>query len=36
MQIELAVLDAPLTVDNFVALARRGFFNGADVPPRGS
>jgi cyclophilin family peptidyl-prolyl cis-trans isomerase/HEAT repeat protein len=28
IQIELAVLDAPLTVDNFVALARRGFFNG--------
>jgi HEAT repeat protein/cyclophilin family peptidyl-prolyl cis-trans isomerase len=28
IQIELAVLDAPLTVDNFIALARRGFFNG--------
>jgi cyclophilin family peptidyl-prolyl cis-trans isomerase len=28
IQIELAVLDAPLTVDNFVTLARRGFFNG--------
>jgi cyclophilin family peptidyl-prolyl cis-trans isomerase len=28
IQIELAVLDAPLTVDNFVVLARRGFFNG--------
>jgi cyclophilin family peptidyl-prolyl cis-trans isomerase len=28
IQIVLAVLDAPLTVDNFVALARRGFFNG--------
>jgi len=27
IQIELAVLDAPLTVDNFVTLARRGFFN---------
>ena len=26
IQIELAVLDAPLTVDNFVALVRRGFF----------
>ena len=28
IQIELAVLDAPFTVDNFVTLARRGFFNG--------
>jgi cyclophilin family peptidyl-prolyl cis-trans isomerase/HEAT repeat protein len=28
IQIELAVLEAPLTVDNFIALARRGFFNG--------
>ena len=28
IQIELAVLDAPLTVENFIALARRGFFNG--------
>ena len=28
VEIELAVLDAPLTVDNFIALARRGFFNG--------
>jgi cyclophilin family peptidyl-prolyl cis-trans isomerase/HEAT repeat protein len=28
IQLELAVLDAPLTVDNFVTLARRGFFNG--------
>ena len=28
IQFELAVLDAPLTVDNFVALARRGFFDG--------
>jgi HEAT repeat protein/cyclophilin family peptidyl-prolyl cis-trans isomerase len=28
IQIELAVLDAPLTVDNFIALARRAFFNG--------
>jgi HEAT repeat protein/cyclophilin family peptidyl-prolyl cis-trans isomerase len=28
IQIELAVIDAPLTVDNFIALARRGFFNG--------
>lgn len=28
IQIEFAVLDAPLTIDNFIALARRGFFNG--------
>jgi len=28
IQLELAVLDAPLTVENFVALARRGFFDG--------
>jgi cyclophilin family peptidyl-prolyl cis-trans isomerase/HEAT repeat protein len=28
VQIELAVLDAPLMVENFVALARRGFYNG--------
>ena len=28
IQIELAVLDAPLTVDNFVTLARQGFFDG--------
>jgi cyclophilin family peptidyl-prolyl cis-trans isomerase/HEAT repeat protein len=28
VQFELAVLDAPLTVDNFVTLARRGFFDG--------
>lgn len=31
IQIELAVLDAPLTVDNFVTLARRGFFDGLPV-----
>jgi cyclophilin family peptidyl-prolyl cis-trans isomerase/HEAT repeat protein len=31
IQIELAVLDAPLTVDNFVTLARMGFFNGLTV-----
>jgi cyclophilin family peptidyl-prolyl cis-trans isomerase/HEAT repeat protein len=29
--VELAVLDAPLTVDNFVALARSGFFTGLSV-----
>jgi cyclophilin family peptidyl-prolyl cis-trans isomerase len=28
IQIELAVLDAPLTVENFIALARKGFFTG--------
>jgi cyclophilin family peptidyl-prolyl cis-trans isomerase len=28
IHLELAVLDAPLTVENFVALARRGFFDG--------
>jgi len=28
VQIELAVLDAPLMTDNFVSLARRGFYNG--------
>lgn len=28
IQIELAVLDAPLTVHNFITLARKGYFNG--------
>jgi cyclophilin family peptidyl-prolyl cis-trans isomerase/HEAT repeat protein len=28
IQIELAVLDAPLTVESFVSLARRGYFDG--------
>ena len=28
IQIELAVLDAPLTVENFVTLARKGFYDG--------
>jgi HEAT repeat protein/cyclophilin family peptidyl-prolyl cis-trans isomerase len=28
IQIEFAVLDAPLTVENFITLARKGFFNG--------
>ena len=32
IQIELAVLDAPLTVENFVTLAREGFFNGLSIP----
>jgi cyclophilin family peptidyl-prolyl cis-trans isomerase len=31
IQIEFGMLDAPLTVDNFVTLARRGFFNGLTV-----
>jgi cyclophilin family peptidyl-prolyl cis-trans isomerase len=31
IQIELAVLDAPLTVENFVALARQGFYDGVSV-----
>jgi cyclophilin family peptidyl-prolyl cis-trans isomerase len=31
IQVELAVLDAPLTVDNFVTLARKGFFNGLPI-----
>ena len=28
IKIELAVLDAPLTAENFVSLARKGFFDG--------
>jgi cyclophilin family peptidyl-prolyl cis-trans isomerase len=28
IEIELAVLDAPLTVANFMTLARKGFYNG--------
>ncbi len=31
VQIDLAVLDAPLTVANFVALARKGFFDGLAI-----
>ena len=31
IQIELAVLDAPLTTENFVTLARKGFFNGLTI-----
>ena len=31
IQLELAVLDAPLTVENFVRLARKGFFDGLTV-----
>jgi cyclophilin family peptidyl-prolyl cis-trans isomerase len=28
IEIELSILDAPLTVDNFITLARKGYFNG--------
>ena len=31
IEIELAILDAPLTVANFIALARKEFFNGVAV-----
>ena len=31
IQLELAMLDAPLTVQNFVRLAREGFFNGIAI-----
>jgi HEAT repeat protein/cyclophilin family peptidyl-prolyl cis-trans isomerase len=31
IQVELAMLDAPLTVDTFVTLARKGFFNGLSI-----
>jgi len=31
IQVELAMIDAPLTVENFVTLARRGYFNGLSV-----
>ena len=31
IEIELSILDAPLTVSNFVALARKGFFNGIAI-----
>jgi cyclophilin family peptidyl-prolyl cis-trans isomerase len=31
IQIELAVLDAPLTVESFVTLARKGFFDGLSI-----
>ena len=31
IEIELAILDAPLTVSNFVALARKGIFNGIAI-----
>jgi HEAT repeat protein/cyclophilin family peptidyl-prolyl cis-trans isomerase len=31
IQLELAVLDAPLTVENFITLARKGYFDGLSV-----
>jgi cyclophilin family peptidyl-prolyl cis-trans isomerase len=31
IEIELAVLDAPLTVDNFITLARKNFFEGVAI-----
>jgi HEAT repeat protein/cyclophilin family peptidyl-prolyl cis-trans isomerase len=31
IEIELAVLDAPITSDNFMTLARKGFFNGLAI-----
>jgi cyclophilin family peptidyl-prolyl cis-trans isomerase/HEAT repeat protein len=31
IEIELAILDAPLTVGNFIALARKGFFDGIPI-----
>jgi cyclophilin family peptidyl-prolyl cis-trans isomerase len=31
IEVELAVLDAPLTVENFIALARKGYFNGLTI-----
>ena len=31
VEIELAILDAPLTVANFIALARKDFFNGVAI-----
>jgi HEAT repeat protein/cyclophilin family peptidyl-prolyl cis-trans isomerase len=31
IQVELAVIDAPLTVENFVSLARKGYFNGLNI-----
>ena len=31
IEIELTILDAPLTVSNFIALARKGFYNGIAV-----
>ena len=34
IRVELAADKAPLTVANFVNLAKRGFYDGLNVPPR--
>ncbi len=34
IEIELTVLDAPQTAQSFIALARKGYFNGLQIPPR--
>ena len=31
IEVELTILDAPLTVENFVTLARKGYFNGLTI-----
>jgi len=31
IEVEFAVLDAPITVDNFISLARKGYFNGLAI-----
>ena len=31
IEVELAIIDAPLTVENFITLAKKGFFNGLSV-----
>jgi HEAT repeat protein/cyclophilin family peptidyl-prolyl cis-trans isomerase len=31
IQIEVAIIDAPLTVENFLTLARKGYFNGLSI-----
>jgi cyclophilin family peptidyl-prolyl cis-trans isomerase len=31
VELELVIIDAPLTVANFMSLARRGFFNGIPI-----
>jgi HEAT repeat protein/cyclophilin family peptidyl-prolyl cis-trans isomerase len=31
IQVELAMLDAPLTVDSFITLVRKGYFNGLSI-----
>ena len=34
IEVDLAIADAPLTIQNFVTLARKGFFNGLSDSPR--